>query len=127
MARVAMALPIELVVKGLPVGERTRAPAFRARSARRMSAVITIAPGADCSAIQSSAASKASLTTSAAEQGVLGHAEVLVADHDHGDLVAEGDLVDLLLHRAGIGVDEDAGDGHGSIPPVEASGFFVPL
>src|SRR3954466_12369796 len=63
IARVAIAAPIELVVKGLPVGEITVAPALRQRSANRISAVTTPAPASARSAIQSSAASKPSLTT----------------------------------------------------------------
>ena len=62
IARVAMAPPIELVVKGLPVEDSTVAPAFRQRSARRISAVTTILAAVDASAIQSSAASKPSPT-----------------------------------------------------------------
>ena len=45
IARVAMAAPIELVVNGLPFGESTVAPAFRQRSASRMSAVTTTVRG----------------------------------------------------------------------------------
>ena len=66
IARVAMALPIELVVNGLPLGASTVAPAFRQRSASRMSAVTQTVPGVARSAIQSSAASKPALTTSRA-------------------------------------------------------------
>ena len=46
IARVAIAPPIELAVNGLPLGAMTAlAPAFRQRSASRMSAVMQIAPG----------------------------------------------------------------------------------
>ena len=48
----------------------------------------------------------------AVDQGVLGHAEVGVGDHRHRHLAAEGDAVDLVLYRAGVGVDEDAEPGH---------------
>jgi hypothetical protein len=40
--------------------------------------------------------------------------------------VAEGDLVDLLLHRAGIGIDEDAGGGHLGFP-LERDGLRLNL
>ena len=63
IARTAMALPIEPLVKGLPLGAITAAPSFRQRSASRISAVITIVPGPVWSVIQSSAASNAALTT----------------------------------------------------------------
>ncbi len=63
IARVAMALPIEAVVNGLPLPPITTAPALRQRSASKISAVITTLFGPACSAIQSSAASKLSLTT----------------------------------------------------------------
>jgi len=48
---------------------------------------------------------------------VLGYAQVLVADDDDRGLDPPGDALDLVLHRAGVGVDEDAGgvgDGGGS-------------
>lgn len=63
MARVAMAPPMEALVNGLPLLPITTAPAFRHRSASNMSAVITTLRGPACSAIQSSAASKLSDTT----------------------------------------------------------------
>ena len=69
IARIATALPIELVVKGLPVGPITAAPAFRQRSASNMSAVTTTSPGVAVSAIQLSAASKPSPTTTRSTKG----------------------------------------------------------
>ncbi len=63
IARVATALPIELVVKGLPLGAITTAPALRQRSASKMSAVMQIVPAPAFSTIQSSAASNPSETT----------------------------------------------------------------
>ncbi len=62
-AAAAIAGPIDAVVKGLPVGARTVAPALSARSASRMSAVTTMLVASAASAIQSSAASKPSETT----------------------------------------------------------------
>ena len=63
IARTAMALPIEALVKGLPLGASTCAPAFRQRSASRISAVMHSVSAPARSAIQSSAASNPSLTT----------------------------------------------------------------
>lgn len=63
IARVAIAPPIELRVKARPFGASTDPPSLRQRSASRISAVITTQPGAQFSTIQSSAASKASLTS----------------------------------------------------------------
>ena len=68
----AIALPIEAVVNGLPVGASTTAPALMQRSARRMSAVTQTVPGAARSAIQSSAASKPSETTTRWTNGLAG-------------------------------------------------------
>ena len=59
----AMALPIEALVKDLPLGAITPAPALRQRSASRMSAVMQSVSAPARSAIQSSAASNPSLTT----------------------------------------------------------------
>jgi hypothetical protein len=36
-----------------------------------------------------------------------------VADDPDGGLVAEGDLIDLFLHRAGVRVDKYHWGGHG--------------
>ena len=63
IARVAIAAPIDACVNGLPFDPITVAPAFRQRSASRISAVITTLAALQLSAIQSSAASNASLTT----------------------------------------------------------------
>jgi len=60
------------VVNGLPVGAITVAPIFRQRSASRMSPVITTAPASARSAIQSSAASNASLTIARDTSGCCG-------------------------------------------------------
>ena len=72
IARTATALPIELVVKGFPAGEITVAPGFRHRSANRMSAVTTTVASLAWATIQSSAASKPSLTTTRAISGCCG-------------------------------------------------------
>ncbi len=61
--RVAIAPPMLALVNGLPLWPSTVAPALRARSASNMSPVMTTSRGVAVSAIQSSAASKASLTT----------------------------------------------------------------
>ena len=72
IARVAMALPIEAVVNGLPLWPMTVAPAFRQRSASRMSPVITTVFASARSAIQSSAASNLSDTTTRSTKGWAG-------------------------------------------------------
>ena len=43
---------------------------------------------------------------------MIGHADAVVADDAHRHAAAEGDLVDLLLHRAGIRIHEDADIGN---------------
>jgi hypothetical protein len=69
IARVAMAPPMLAVVNGLPLGPITVAPFFRQRSASNMSPVITTVFASDCSAIQSSAASNLSDTTTRSISG----------------------------------------------------------
>ena len=71
-SRLAIAMPIEEVVKGTPVLPITAAPAFRLRSASGISAVTTMSPGPARSAIQLSAASKPSLTTTSSMPGSRG-------------------------------------------------------
>ena len=71
-SRLAIAMPIEALVKGTPVLPTTDAPAFRLRSASGMSAVTTMSPGPARSAIQLSAASKPSLTTTSSMRGSRG-------------------------------------------------------
>jgi hypothetical protein len=44
------------------------------------------------------------------------HPKEGVADDPDRHLVAEGDLVDLLLHRTGVGVDQDHGEGRVTFP-----------
>ena len=66
------AMPIEEVVKGIPVLPMTTAPFLRLRSANGISAVITMSPSPARSAIQLSAASKLSLTTTSSMRGSRG-------------------------------------------------------
>src|SRR3546814_7334585 len=47
---------------------------------------------------------------------MIGHAQAAIADDRHQHAVAPRHLVDLVLDRAGIGIDEDA-DGHFRWPP----------
>ena len=42
------------------------------------------------------------------DQRMVGHADARVADHPHRHLAAQGDSIDLVLHRAGVGVDQDS-------------------
>jgi hypothetical protein len=39
---------------------------------------------------------------------MIGHADPAVADHRDRHGAAEGDLIDLVLDRTGVGIDEDA-------------------
>ena len=59
------------------------------------------------SAIQSSAASNASQTTTRSISGCSGTRMRGVADDLDRHLAPQGDLVDLVLHRTGVGIDED--------------------
>ena len=79
IARVAIALPIEAGVNGLPLCAMTVAPALRQRSASRISPVITTLSAPDCSAIQSSAASNPSDTTTRAIKGCTGTRSAMLA------------------------------------------------
>lgn len=72
IARPATAFPMDASVKGCPLGAMATAPDLRQRSARRRSPVITTVRGAVCSTIQSSAASKASVTILREMRGVAG-------------------------------------------------------
>ena len=71
-SRLAIAMPIDEVVNGTPVEPITAAPFFRLRSASGISAVMTTSSGPTRSAIQSSAASKLSLTTTRSMRGSRG-------------------------------------------------------
>ena len=42
------------------------------------------------------------------DERMAGHPHIAVADHPYRHFAPEGDLVDLLLHRAGVGVDKDS-------------------
>ena len=72
-------MPIEDSENGLPFGPITVAPAFTQRLAKGTSAVTTMAPGPARSAIQSSAASIASFTTTRSIHGSLGTFRKLLA------------------------------------------------
>ena len=52
------------------------------------------------------------------DQRMIGDADPLVADDRYRDGAAESNLVDFLLYRAGIGVDEDAGHGRSLVTPA---------
>jgi glycosyltransferase involved in cell wall biosynthesis len=57
------------------------------------------------------------------------HPKMRVADDLHFGPVAESDLVDLLLHRAGVGVDEDEGrvaHGRSAVSPRPARSAAAP-
>jgi hypothetical protein len=108
IARVAMAAPIELAVNGFPFGAITAAPALRHRSARRMSAVMQIVPANRPLGDPVVGSVESVADDHAVDEIVRRHADRAVADDRHRHAVAEGDLVDLLLDRAGVGIDKDA-------------------
>ena len=75
-SRLAIAMPIDAGVNGTPVLPITDAPALRLRSASGMSAVTTMSSGPTRSAIQLSAASKLSLTTTRSMPRIARHVHV---------------------------------------------------
>ena len=86
---------------------RTDAPFSIARPASGRSAVITSVPGPASATIRSSAASKASPAGNHGNQRMLGMAQVACRVKAHRHPVAVGGGVDLVLHRAGVGIDEN--------------------
>lgn len=78
-SRVAIAMPIESLVKGLPVEPIAIAPAARQRLASGMSAVMTIEVGPTLPTIQSSAASNPSPTITRSNSGFRGTARSALA------------------------------------------------
>ena len=108
-------MPIESAVKGLPFGAITVAPAFTQRLASGTSAVMTMSP-APCALGNP----VVGFVHAAADHDALDHLisrdrDRAVADDKDFKLRALehmplGDAINLLLHRAGIGVDID-GDG----------------
>jgi hypothetical protein len=107
IARVATAVPIEAVVNGLPFGASTAAPAFRQRSASRMSAVMprSRARGLGDPIVGGVEGVR---HRDPLDQRVFGDADALVADDRDRHLAAVSDLVDLVLYGTGIGIDQDA-------------------
>ena len=106
MARVATVGPIDDVVNGLPLGAITAAPALRQRAASRMSAVTTMFPTrvfGDPVVGRGEAR-----VDDEYHQRPSGHPHRAVVYHRDARAVPPGDPVHLVLHRAGVGVDEDA-------------------
>ena len=104
---------------GLPFGAMTAAPAFTPRLASGISAVTTMSPAPARSAIQSSAASMPAPTTTRSIHGSRGTAIGLLLTTRTLQPVPLGHAIDLLLHRAGVGVDIDrdrSGLGHRLLP-----------
>ena len=60
-------------------------------------------------AIESSAASIPAPAATRSIKGSCGTPDEIAGDHADGHAMAEGDAVDLVLDRAGVGVDIDAG------------------
>ena len=107
----ASAMPMLASVKGWPVGPITRAPASRQRAASGMSAVTTMSRSPTRSAIQSSAASGPSATTTRLISGPSRQAHEGVRHEMDDEPVPLGHAHGLVFHRAGIGVDVDGGGG----------------
>ena len=110
IARVAMALPIEAAVNGLPLWPMTVAPTFRQRSARRMSPVTTtvahrLPPDPVVGGVEIVG------YHDPLDQRMVGHAHPAVADDVDRHCATECDAIDLVLYRAGVGVDQDADQG----------------
>ena len=59
----------------------------------------------------------------ALDQRILRHADEIARDHADGQAVPGGDAIDLVLHRAGVGVDIDAGGGFKSGTSGQAIGL----
>ena len=107
IARVAIAAPIEAAVNGRPLGAITAAPALRQRSASRMSPVTTTAarPGALGDPVVGRVERVGD--DDPLDQRMRRHPQPGVADDPDRHLVPPRDLVDLVLDRAGVGVDQD--------------------
>ena len=106
--RTARVIPIVCSVKVRPLGAITSAPAFTHRLANGMSAVITMSPDPARPAIQFVGGVHARARGHPFDHRVLRHADEARSDDRDRDMVARGDAIDLVLHRAGIGVDVDA-------------------
>ena len=89
--------------------------------------MITTVRASACSAIQSSAASNSSDTTTRSISGWSGTRRQLLLTTRHRHFAAPGDLVDLVLHRAGVGVDQDLDVAHGLAAGPRVAGQRDPL
>ena len=104
----ASAMPIASSVKTRPSGAIATAPAFTARAASGISEVTTIEFLSACCMIQSSAASGLSPAAIALDQRIVRNADEPLRHHDDRKRVPRRDAIDLVFHRAGVGVDIDA-------------------
>ena len=102
-------MPIDCSVNGLPFGAITSAPAFTQRLASGISEVMTISPlpGALRDPVVGGVHPGAG--RDALDQRILRHPDEVAGDHADRQAMAGGDAVDLVLDRAGVGVDIDAG------------------
>ena len=107
IARVATAQPIEAAVNGLPLGPITVAPFFRQLSASNMSPVITTVFE---SAVRDPVVRGVERFRDQhpLDQRMLGHPDARVADHPHRHPAPPGDAIDLVFHRTGVRVDQNA-------------------
>ena len=105
-------MPIESSVNGLPFGAiDDRAGLHGARRERHVGGDDDVAFARARSAIQSSASSMPAATTTRSMNGSRGTAIGLLLTTTTLSAVALGDAIDLLLHRAGVGVDVDRDGG----------------
>ena len=101
-------MPMESSVKALPFGAITAAPAFTQRLASGISAVITMAEEFGALGDPVVGLVRSRRHGDALNQRILRHADEAVGDHEHRNLMAVGDAVDLVLDRAGVGIDINA-------------------
>ena len=110
--RVASVSPIEASVNALPFGAITSAPALTQRLASGTSAVTTMPPRAGALGDPVVRLVHAGADHDALDHFISGNGDRAVGDdedfqRDAFKRVPLGDAINLLLHRAGIGVDVD--------------------
>ena len=96
-------------MNGLPFGAITSAPAFTQRLASGISEVMTISPLAGALRDPVIGGVHPGTGRDALDQRILRHPDEIARDHADRQPMPGGDAVDLVLDRAGIGVDIDAG------------------
>ena len=107
--RTASVMPIDCSVNGLPFGAITSAPALTQRLASGMSEVMTISPLRGAFRDPVVGGIHAGTGGDALDQRILRHADEIARDHADRQAMPDRDAIDLVLHRAGVGIDIDAG------------------